>query len=161
MALAVSALVPLVAGAIWYNPKVFGTAWMRASGITEAQVQSGNMAVIFGLTYALGFFASLTINFLVIHQAHVFSALMSEPGFGEAGSATMAYLEDFMSQFGDNYRTFKHGALHGTLTGITFALPIIGIVSLFERKGWAYIGIHAGYWTLTLALMGGIISAWQ
>ena len=86
---------------------------------------------------------------------------MSEPGFGEAGSATMVYLEDFMSQFGDNYRTFKHGALHGTLTGITFALPIIGIVSLFERKGWAYIGIHAGYWTLTLALMGGIISAWQ
>jgi hypothetical protein len=50
IAIAVSALLPLVVGAIWYNPKVLGKAWMQASGVTEEQVQTGNMLVIFGLT---------------------------------------------------------------------------------------------------------------
>ena len=54
IAIAVSALIPLVIGAIWYNPKVLGKAWMQASGVTEEQVQSGNMLVIFGLTYVFG-----------------------------------------------------------------------------------------------------------
>ena len=32
---AVAALVPLLIGSIWYNPKVFGTAWMKATGFTD------------------------------------------------------------------------------------------------------------------------------
>ena len=43
------------------------------------------------------------------------------------------------------------------IAGLFFALPIIGVISLFERKGFKYIAIHAGYWTLTLTLMGGIL----
>jgi hypothetical protein len=157
----VSALIPLVIGAIWYNPKVLGNAWMKASGITEKQIQSGNMLVIFGLTLLLGFFASFVVNYLVVHQAHIFSALMNEPGFGEEGSEVMVYINDFMGKYGDNFRTFKHGAFHGLFTGIAFVLPIIGIIGLFERRGWKYILIHAGYWTLTLTLMGGLLCGWQ
>ena len=55
------------------------------------------------------------------------------------------------------FRTFKHGALHGTMAGIFIALPILGTNALFERKGWKYILINTGYWTVTLAIMGGII----
>lgn len=63
IAIAVSALLPLVVGAIWYNPKVLGKAWMQASGVTEEQVQTGNMLVIFGLTYVFGLLASLNFKF--------------------------------------------------------------------------------------------------
>ena len=64
-----------------------------------------------------------------------------------------------MDTYGGNFRTFKHGAFHGTLYSVFLVLPLIGINALFERKSWSYVWIHVGYWALTLALMGGVISA--
>ena len=48
-----TALIPLVIGFIWYNPKVFGTIWMNEIGMTEEKAKQGNMAKIFGLTFVL------------------------------------------------------------------------------------------------------------
>jgi len=31
----VAALVPMVMGFVWYNPKVLGTLWMSAAGMSE------------------------------------------------------------------------------------------------------------------------------
>ena len=50
LAILVSAIVPLVLGFLWYNPILFGNAWMRESGMTEEKMKSGNMAVIFGVS---------------------------------------------------------------------------------------------------------------
>jgi hypothetical protein len=66
----------------------------------------------------------------------------------------------FMADYGTAFRTFKHGALHGFMTGLFFAFPMLAINGLFERKSWKYIFVHAGYWILTLTIMGGIICAW-
>jgi Protein of unknown function (DUF1761) len=44
---------------------------------------------------------------------------------------------------------------------VFLVLPLIGTNALFERKSWKYIFINAGHWTVSLMLMGGIISAWQ
>ena len=43
-----------VVGMIWYGG-LFGKAWQKASGVTDEQAQSGNMAVIFGLCFACEF----------------------------------------------------------------------------------------------------------
>ncbi|HPH81947.1 MAG TPA: DUF1761 domain-containing protein, partial [Flavobacteriales bacterium] len=67
------------------------------------------------------------------------------------------YYADFMSKYGNTFHTFKHGVFHGVLAGIFFALPVLGINSLFDRKSFKYIAINAGFWIVTLALMGGII----
>ena len=48
-AILVAAVSALVVGFIWYNPKVFGNAWMEAAGLTEAQLKAGNMVKIFFL----------------------------------------------------------------------------------------------------------------
>ena len=40
-----------VVGAIWYGV-LFGKAWQKAAGLSDEQVQSGSIAVIFGLTFA-------------------------------------------------------------------------------------------------------------
>ncbi len=64
-----------------------------------------------------------------------------------------------MEQYGTNFRTFKHGAFHGAIGGIMLALPIVGTNALFERKGVKYIAINAGFWIISMALMGGIICA--
>ncbi|HQU61141.1 MAG TPA: DUF1761 domain-containing protein, partial [Saprospiraceae bacterium] len=94
-----------------------------------------------------------------IHQVHLYSILVDEPGFGDENSEVMKMLTGFMDQYGQNFRTFKHGAFHGTLNGIFFALPVLGINALFERKGWKYILLNGGYWIISLALMGGVVCA--
>jgi hypothetical protein len=155
--LLLAALVPLVLGAIWYNPNVFGKTWMRVADMSEEKVKSGNMIVIFGFTYLLSFFAAVAIQFMVIHQYHMYSILANESGLKDSNSEISMMLKNFMEKYGHNFRTFKHGALHGTIGGILLALPILGINAMFERKGFKYIMINAGFWIVSMALMGGIL----
>ena len=37
LAAAIAAIVPLIVGSIWYNPKVFGSAWMNVNGFYEKE----------------------------------------------------------------------------------------------------------------------------
>ena len=62
-----------------------------------------------------------------------------------------------MELHGNDFRTFKHGAFHGTIGALFLALPILGINALFERRSFKYIAIHTGYWMLTMGLMGGVL----
>ncbi|OBQ51958.1 DUF1761 domain-containing protein [Tamlana sp. s12] len=154
LAMLVAAISALVIGFIWYHPKVFGTAWMRATGLTEADLKGGNMAKIFILALFFAFLLSSALPGIVIHQVGALSLVGGDPS-----NALPSYAA-FLSDYGNAFRTFKHGALHGTLTGIFIALPILGTNALFERKGAKYIFINSGYWIVTLAIMGGIICAW-
>lgn len=161
IAVLVAALIPMVVGFIWYNPKVFGNAWMKAADMTTEKMEGANMAVIFGVSYLLSILAAAALNSIVIHQGHIYSILLDEPGFNDPNSEIGMFIAGFMEKYGDNYRTFKHGVFHGVLAGIFLALPVLGINALFERKGFKYIAINAGYWVVTFALMGGIICAWK
>ncbi|WP_025739539.1 DUF1761 domain-containing protein [Aquimarina pacifica] len=154
---AVAALIPMVLGFIWYNPKVFGTAWMNACGFKKEDLEGGSMMKIFILSYIFSFFLATMVNTLVIHQFGFFSTLMSEPDLAKEGTELYQYAQDFMNKYGTNFRTFKHGALHGALAGIFFVLPVLGTNALFEKKGFKYIAVNVGYWTVCLALMGGVI----
>ncbi len=152
-ALFLAAIVTLVTGFIWYNPKVFGTIWMRENNFTQEELRKGNMLKIFGLTYIFSLMITMTLMSLTIHQSGAIG-MVGGPPLMESAKPSFAA---FMADYGMAYRTFKHGALHGFMSGLFFAFPIIGINGLFERKSWKYIFIHAGYWMLTLTLMGGII----
>src|SRR5436853_3778265 len=109
-------LVPLLVGFIWYNPKVFGTAWMQAAGMTEDKMKGANMALIFGVTLVLSFLLVAAVMPMVIHQMHIFSTLANEPGMKEKDMNSTGYQTfiSLMTTYGDRFRTFKHGALHGT-----------------------------------------------
>jgi hypothetical protein len=154
-----TALIPLVIGMIWYNKNVFGTAWMNATGMTEEKAKGANMLLIFIMTYVFSLFASFVLIGMTIHQIHLFSILSEETGFREKdpNSPAIADMLSFMQKYGNNFRTFKHGAFHGALAGILLALPVTAINSMFERRGFKYIAINAGYWIVCLALMGGVI----
>ena len=160
LTIVVAALVPLITGFIWYNPKVFGNAWMQAAEMTEEKIKGSNMAMIFGVTFIMSLLFAMGTNFVVIHQNHFYSILMNEPGFGESGSELQNMIDGFIAQYGNNFRTFKHGALHGFIASVMLLLPVIAINAMFERKSWKYVWIHAGYWSLTFILIGGIICQW-
>ena len=157
LVVALTALIPLVIGAIWYNPKVFGTVWIKSTGLTEDELKKSNMMLVFGLTYLFSFFVAAILNPLVIHQFGFQSMLMGEKELFTPGSEANTFLTSTLQKYGNSFRTFKHGALHGTILGIMFATPVIAILALFERKGAKYILVHAGYWILSLALMGGTL----
>lgn len=147
--LLVAALIPMVVGFIWYNPKVLGTAWMEASGMTDEKIKGSNMAVIFGLSFVFAILLSFAMHPMVIHQMGVYSIF-------EGDASNMDYTS-FMDKYGEAFRTFKHGVFHGIIGGIAVALPILGTNALFERRSFKYIAINAGYWIVTMALMGGVI----
>lgn len=153
-----SALLPLVVGFLYYSNAGFGKKWMAINGFTPESLQGANMAVILGLSYVFGLMMSYVIWQLVVHQTGIMGVLAMDEGFGVAGSEAQTYYENFLATYGNNHRSFGHGLMHGGIIGgLFFALPVIAINGLFERRGWAYIMIHTGYWVITLGLMGGLI----
>ncbi len=154
-----TALIPLAVGSLYYSPLVAGNAWMKANKFTEQDLEGANMPLTLGLAYVASLFVSVLLSFMVVHQLHLDSILIDTPGFGEEGSPLTAYLADFYEKYGTNFRTFKHGAFHGAFMGLLFAGSVVLINALFERRSFRYILIHTVYWMITLALMGGVISA--
>lgn len=152
-----AAAAPMVVGAIWYNPNVFGNAWMKSVPITQEQIEGANMAVIFGVAYLFSLMISFAITGFVIHQSAFESITFAEMEDGKLPEETQAWLDDAQARFEGVHRSFGHGALHGAIMGVVFALPVLGTNALFERKKWKYILINAGYWIVSLAVMGGII----
>jgi hypothetical protein len=138
LALIVASILPLVTGFIWYNPKIFGTVWMKESGMTMEKAQQMNPAKTYGLAVIMAFLIAFAL----------WPEVMLGGAPGEVHGAE------------GNFMTFKHGAFHGIKFGILIALPVLATNSLFEQKSFKYVLINAGYWIVTMALMGGIINAW-
>ncbi len=165
VAIIVAALIPMVIGFIWYHPKVFGNTWMQVAGMTEEKVKTGNMALIFGLSFLLSLMLAVSVHTISFHDNFVSGALyyvtdgtMNPDPASEAGR----WLEYYKTNLAASNHTFKHGAFHGFfIAGLMIALPIMATNALFERKNFKYVAVNVGYWLLTLMLMGGLLAAWQ
>lgn len=149
----VAALATLLVGFVWYNPKVFGTIWMRESGMTEEKAKQSNMLKVFGFTILFSLMIAFVVPGIVIHQVGVMQA-----AGGDVNDP--AYIE-FMKAHGERFRDFKHGALHGCMCGIMFVFPILGVNAMFDQKSWKLLFVNAGYWIVTLTIMGAIICGWK
>ena len=93
---------------------------------------------------------------LTIHQTGALGMIGGAMKVNEA----LPSFKAFMADYGTAFRTFKHGALHGFITGLFFAFPVVAINALFERKSWKYILINAGFWIITLTIIGSIVCGW-
>ncbi|WP_395057895.1 DUF1761 domain-containing protein [Flavobacterium sp.] len=151
LALLLAALSTLVVGFIWYNPKVFGTIWMKETGINPEKGEKPNMLLIFGVSILYAFFIAFILQTVTIHQFGALGLIG-----GDVATAKPSYTA-FMADYGDAFRTFKHGALHGTMLGLFLALPVIGTNALYERRSFKYTLVTGGFWIVCFAIMGGII----
>ncbi|HBD27114.1 DUF1761 domain-containing protein [Flavobacterium sp.] len=155
LAVLVAALSSFVVGFVWYNPKVFGTIWMNEIGMTEEKAKQGNMAKIFGLTFVFAFMLAFFMQPLTIHQFSVMGLVGGDVAHAEPSYAA------FMADYGDAFRSFKHGALHGLMAGLFIALPVVATNCLFEQKSFRYAAITSGYWIVVMTIMGAIICGWK
>ncbi len=123
--------------------------------MTEEKAKQSNMAKVFGSTIFYSLLLSLLMPALVIHQMGALGMIGGDPALAKPSYTA------FLADYGDAFRTFKHGALHGFMSGLFLALPITAINSLFEQKSWRYILINAGYWIVSMTIMGAIICGWK
>jgi len=156
---ALAALIPTIIGFIWYNPKVFGKAWMAGAGLTEESAKGINMPLVLGLGYVFSFMMAFFGHTLCIHQYGFQSLVM--PEHGVAIATAKEDLASMMGIYGNSFRTFGHGALHGVITAIFFVLPLQATGALYERRGWKYILINFGYWAVSLGLMFGVLCGYS
>jgi len=152
-------LIPMIIGSIYYGP-IFGNAWMKSLGKTKEDLEGGNMAVIFGLAYVLSCALAMGMAMMSIHQNGVMQLFATHPDFAVAGTEVNNLYTTIMDNYGERHRTFGHGAVHGVFAWLLVAMPLIVIISLFERKTWKNIGINVLYWLIVLALMGGVVCQW-
>ena len=129
----VASLASLLVGFIWYNPKVFGTIWMREIGTSMEEVSGRkfNPVVMFGGTLLLSFIAAIFMNLMVAH-----------------------------GRTEDGFKTFQHGFVHGAQVAFFIVLPAIGTSSIYENRSWRYVAIASGFWAVTLGIIGGILNVW-
>lgn len=76
-----AALVPLLMGFIYYNPKTLGNKWMEAAGLTEEKMKNANMGLVFGVTFVLAFVLAFFMQLVVIHQVHIQAFLSHQADF--------------------------------------------------------------------------------
>lgn len=162
-AIIAGAIINFIVGIIWYNPKIFGTVWMKEANLDAEKMKSINMVKLMGFSLVFAFLVSFFLTYIVIHQMHLASIVMNQiqGTDAKAKAAAEADIANVLAKYGNEFRTFKHGAFHGLSAVVFLILPVIGMNALYENKSWKYIFIHVGYWALTLSLMGGVISAWQ
>jgi multidrug transporter EmrE-like cation transporter len=132
-AVLVAALSATPVGMIWYNPKVFGSEWMKLSGI---KADSPEKMAEMKKTEKPAMMWSLV---LALVMAYVLATILS------AVDVTSV-------QYGMKYGAWLWIGLVATssLTNVLF--------SNANKKLWAITHV---YWLVVLAVMGAILGGWQ
>jgi Protein of unknown function (DUF1761) len=158
-AIALAAAINIIIGFTWYNPKVFGTTWMKEAGLDPHKMKNMNMIKLIGFSILFAFMIAVSMYPMVIHQFHLQSIVMHQlQGTDETAKALATTdVTNFITKYGTEFRDFKHGVIHGLIYTVFLILPIISMNALYENRSWKYIFIHVGYWATCLSLMGGVI----
>ncbi|HBK56200.1 MAG TPA: DUF1761 domain-containing protein [Xanthomonadales bacterium] len=116
-----AAIASFVLGGLWYSPILFGRAWQRETGLSDAQINSGNMALIFGLAFVLSLAAAFVFAMFLGPRPPL--AL----GLGAGASAGLFWVS---SSFGINYlferKSLKLFLINGGYHTLQFTL--IGLI---------------------------------
>jgi hypothetical protein len=162
LAILTAAIIPLLVGALWFHPKVFGNTLMKLNGVdpNDPNMKKGHKPVVYIMTFIMSLIFAMFLQAMVIHQFHLYS-LFYKQNITDPSTPEGALFKSVMDMFGTSYRTFKHGAFHGFLSGLCVITPVLTIQYLFEGKGAKYILLNAGYWIVSMLIMGGILSAWM
>ena len=102
IAVVVAALMGFLVGGLWYGP-ILGKKWMGAVGLSEEDVASGNMPVIFGGAFAFSLVASWVL-------AHTFATYATELSFAvKVLTASGVALGFIVPAIGTNYLFSQKG----------------------------------------------------
>lgn len=116
LAVLVATVSTFVLGGVWYGP-LFGKTWMRATGITEEEIDKGNKPKIFGVTFVLQLLAAAVLAMFIGPEADV--------TFGAAagGAVGLFWVSTYLGVFHlFEQRTLAHWALDAGYATLAFAV---------------------------------------
>jgi len=154
--LPISALIPLILGGIWYQPKVFGTRLANSTGESIEQITQPKSIGKIALIYLFSLLLSYIMAAVSVHQLGVFQLFFLDANFVDASSEFRTFTNDFLAQYGERHRTFGHGMVHGAEASFFFSLAILGISALLTGKPLKSIWVHVGFWVVCCSLIAGI-----
>lgn len=128
-----AAICSVVLGFLWYGP-IFGKPWMKLMGFTAADMEKAKAK---GMT-----------------QNYVLMAL---------GSLVMAYVLSHALVFASTYLKssgIEAGIMSGFWNWLGFIVPVVMGDQLWGGKSWKLFPITAGYYLVSLCLMGVILATW-
>ena len=129
-AVIVAAAVNMGLGAFWYSMSGFGKQWMKLSGITKEDIEKAKKAGM-AKSYAIA----------------------------AAGSLVMAYVLSYIVDFAQA-QTIIAGVLSGLWIWLGFVATVLLGSVLWENKSWNLYAINAGYYLVSLMIMGVILAVW-
>ncbi len=130
LAVLLAAVASIVIGFLWYGP-LFGKPWMRMMGFSQESMDAAKKGM--AKNYALMALGSLVMAYVLSHSLAFASTYMKVSGYG-AGFST------------------------GFWTWLGFIAPVVMGDQLWGGKPWKLFPITAGYYLVTLCVMGMILA---
>jgi hypothetical protein len=127
----IAAVANVVIGMIWYNPHVFGGAWMRMTGITPEQAERGKRRM--PLHVLLGFVASMLIAYVIAY-------------FGMAWTGYLGINADWTTALQLAFWCW-----------IGFVAPVLLSSVIWEQKPIRFYLINASYWLVSFMIMALVL----
>lgn len=121
-------------GFAWFGP-LFGKQWMHLIGLTKEDVKEGKKRGMHK-TYAILAVATFVMAYVMAHSLYYASAVTRIGGVDAGVSA-------------------------GFWNWLGFMAPVLLGGVLWEGRPWKYWFIVAGYYLVSLMLMGVILAVWQ
>lgn len=130
LAVLVAALVFFGLGALWYGP-LFGKAWQRAVGLSDADLKDGKAGKLFVSAFIMAVIISV-------------------------GMAIFLYGPGEHTDF-----DVRSGAIIGLMAGVLFILPTTVMNYILARRPLPLILIDSFYHIVAYTLVGTLLGAWQ
>ena len=129
-----AAVAAMILGFLWYGP-LFGKKWLAESGMSAEKIEAMK-AKSMNMTYVIMVVSTLIMSY-VLSNALVFAS---------------TYL---------NASGVSAGLQAGFWNWLGFVAPVALGGVLWEGKSWTYWTITAGYYLVSLCMMGVILALWQ
>ena len=84
----VASLAAFAIGALWYSPALLGKAWQKELKLSDEDIKSANMPVIFGVSFVFMFIAAFVMDMFIGKDATLASGIAAGALVGIAWIAT-------------------------------------------------------------------------
>ncbi|MBN2612808.1 MAG: DUF1761 domain-containing protein [Bacteroidales bacterium] len=88
LSVVVASVAAFVVGSIWYSPLLFSNHWQKENKLTEDDLKSANVPLIFSLAFVLIFIATLVLELFIGKDATLVTGITASALVGIAWIAT-------------------------------------------------------------------------
>jgi hypothetical protein len=135
IAIGIAIVINIVLGFLWYSPKLpTGKIWMRETKMDPNHKPTAKQMTVAMILMILGAFL------MVFVFQHTF----------------IAYRDAYdLDAAGDGYKlTMLDGVIGAVMTWIAFFVPVLWSGIAWEGKSWSLFFVQAGYYLVTLLVVG-------